>query len=67
MQKLAQKNYELWQVDRNHPSLGFKKLKGGKGDRFSVRVGDHPRALGQIVDDTIESVWIGSQEEYNKL
>jgi Txe/YoeB family toxin of Txe-Axe toxin-antitoxin module len=67
VQKLTQKNYELWQANRNHPSLGFKKLKGGKGGRFSVRVGDHHRALGQMVDDAIEWVWIGSHEEHNKL
>ena len=42
VQKLAQKNYELWQADRN-------------------------RALGRVAEDTIEWVWIGSHEEYNKL
>ena len=67
VQKLAKKNYALWQQDQNHPSLAFKKLKGGSGSRFSVRVGDHYRALGQITGDTIEWVWIGSHEEYNKL
>ena len=67
VQKLAKKNYSLWQQDRNHPSLAFKKLKGGSGSRFSVRVGDHYRALGQVSGDTVEWVWIGSHEDYNKL
>jgi len=67
IQKLARKNYLLWQQDRNHSSLAFKKLKGGSGLRFSVRVGDHYRAVGHISGDGIEWVWIGSHEEYNKL
>jgi hypothetical protein len=67
VQQLAQKNYQLWREDESHPSLGFKRLKGGAGKRFSIRVGDHYRALGQQVDDGIEWVWIGSHEDYNKL
>jgi len=67
VQHLARKNYQLWKDDENHPSLGFKRLKGGSGKRFSIRVGDHYRALGQQVDDGIEWVWIGSHEDYNKL
>jgi hypothetical protein len=54
-------------VDHNHPSLDFKKLKGGAGNRFSVRIGDHHRAIGQLIGDTVEWVWIGSHEDYNKL
>jgi hypothetical protein len=65
---LARKNYDLWRRDHNYPSLDFKKLKGGGGNRFSVRIGDHHRAIGQSVGrDTVEWVWIGSHEDYNKL
>ena len=67
IQKLARKNYQLWQKDQNHPSLQFKKLKGGDGSRFSIRIGDHYRAVGHISGDGIEWVWIGSHEEYNKF
>ncbi|MEA3188711.1 MAG: hypothetical protein QOD99_2541 [Chthoniobacter sp.] len=67
VQRLARKNYELWQENHNHPSLAFKKLKGGSGTRFSVRIGDHYRAVGQIVGDTVEWVWIGTHEAYNSL
>jgi hypothetical protein len=67
VQQLARKNYQLWLDDQNHPSLGFKPLKGGSGKRFSIRVGDHYRAIGQQLDDRIEWVWIGSHEDYNKL
>jgi hypothetical protein len=63
----SQKAYELWRRDHAHPSLDFKKLKGGTGNRFSIRIGDHHRALGQLINDTVEWVWIGSHEEYNKL
>jgi hypothetical protein len=67
VQDLARKNYQLWQSDEKHPSLGFKRLKGGSGKRFSIRIGDHYRAIGQRLDDGIEWVWIGSHEDYNKL
>jgi len=63
----AKKSYELWKADRHHPSLDFKKLKSGHGNRFSIRVGDHHRAIGHLAGDVIEWVWIGSHEDYNKL
>ena len=66
IQRLADKNYRLWLADQRHPSLDFKKLKGSDR-RFSVRVGDHYRALGDMVEGGVVWVWIGSHEEYNKL
>jgi hypothetical protein len=65
-QRLAVKSYDLWRRDHHHPSLGFKKL-AGRGQRFSVRIGDHYRALGHQVTSGVEWVWIGTHEEYNKL
>jgi plasmid maintenance system killer protein len=67
VQKLARRSYELWKRDRRHPSLDFKKLKGGTDNRFSIRIGDHHRAIGQLMGDVVEWVWIGSHEDYNKL
>jgi hypothetical protein len=67
VQLRTKKSYHFWKVDHNHPSLDFKKLKGGAGNRFSVRIGDHHRAIGQLIGDTVEWVWIGSHEDYNKL
>ena len=67
VQKLARRSYELWQRDHRHPSLEFKKLKGGTGDRFSIRIGDHHRAIGHLLGDVVEWVWIGTHENYNKL
>ena len=66
VQRLAVKNYWLWRDNLRHPSLEFKKL-AGHADRFSVRIGDHYRALGQKQGDGVEWVWIGTHEEYNKL
>jgi hypothetical protein len=66
IQRLATEKYRLWRQDAFHPSLGFKRLNGG-GERFSVRVGEHHRAIGQKSEDGVEWVWIGSHEDYNKL
>jgi hypothetical protein len=47
-------SYELWKRDHNHPSLDFKKLKGGAGKRFSIRIGAHHRAIGHLLGETVE-------------
>jgi hypothetical protein len=44
----------------------LKKLKDGE-NRFSVRIGAHHRAIGHIFGNTVEWVWIGTHEDYNKL
>ena len=66
IQRLAVKNYQFWRENSRHPSLDFKKL-AGQGERFSIRVGDHYRALGHKIGDGYEWVWIGTHEDYNKL
>ena len=66
VQALAVKNYLLWQRDPHHPSLHFRRLQGST-DRFSVRVGDHYRALGTLTAETITWVWIGTHAEYDRL
>ena len=45
IQRLAVKNYRLWQTDPNHPSLRFRRLEG-RENLVTVRVGDSYRALG---------------------
>ncbi len=67
VQARARKSYELWRRDHSHPSLNFKKLKDGAGNRFSIRIGDHHRAIGRRMGEVIEWVWIGTHEDYNKL
>lgn len=65
-QKLAIKNYHLWQQNPTHPSLHFRRLKGSQ-NWFTIRIGDHHRALGTVTSDTITWVWIGTHSEYDQL
>jgi len=63
--RLAFKNYQLWLENPEHPSLRFKKFRHGQ---WSVRVGDHYRAVDFFRDaKTFVWTWIGSHEDYNKL
>jgi hypothetical protein len=66
IRELAAKNYQLWRSNPHHPSLHFRRLQGS-ADRFSVRVGDHYRALGLLKSDTMVWVWIGTHAEYDRL
>ena len=63
IRELAEKNYQLLKTDPRHPSLHFKKL----GDRWSVRVGAHYRALAIEVEDGLYWIWIGTHANYDKL
>jgi hypothetical protein len=62
----ARRNYRLWKLDPNYPSLQFKRIHG-KEPIYSVRVGRGWRALGLMEDDTITWFWIGSHADYDKL
>ena len=66
IQGLADKIYELLKADPNHPSLHFKKI-GGSKHLWSVRVGDHYRALGVAKPEGIVWSWIGTHAEYDTL
>lgn len=66
VQKLATKTYDLWRKDPNHPSLRFRRLQGNE-NRFTVRIGDHYRAIGVLAGETITWVWIGSHSDYDRL
>lgn len=66
VQELADRNYELLRTDPNHPSLHFKKV-GRKKELWSVRVGEHYRALGTEQADGIVWFWIGTHSEYDKM
>ena len=64
-QRLGYKNYLLWQNNPRHPSLRFRPIRSRQ---WSVRVGDHYRAVGHFVEtDTFLWTWIGTHEDYNKL
>lgn len=60
---LADKNYQLLNIDSNHPSLHLKKV----GNYWSVRVGGGHRALGIETDDGLLWFWIGTHAEYDTL
>jgi hypothetical protein len=66
IQALAVKNYRLWRSDPRHPSLHFRRLQGS-ADRYSVRIGDHHRALARVTPDVVLWVWIGTHSEYDRL
>jgi len=59
----ADKNFELLKKDSRHPSLHFKKI----GRYWSVRVGNHYRALAAEIEGGFLWFWIGSHAEYDKL
>jgi hypothetical protein len=66
VQDLAAKNYYLWQRNPSCPSVRFRRLQGSE-DRFSIRVGDHYRALGRIAGAKMIWVWIGTHADYDRL
>lgn len=67
IKELADKNYELLKQNPHHPSLHFKCL-GGKKQFWSVRVGEHYRALAiQPEQNVFAWFWIGHHSEYDKI
>lgn len=64
--ELADKNYELLREDAQHPSLHFKRV-GRTKQLWSVRVGEHYRALGRDKPEGIIWFWIGTHAEYDRL
>lgn len=63
---LAVKNYSLWRRDPRHPSLRFRRLQGSE-DRFTIRVGDHYRALGRLTGEKMIWAWIGTHSDYDRM
>jgi hypothetical protein len=64
VQELARKNHQLWLGDPRHPSLRFKLLQGKV---WSIRVGDHYRALAEVEGRQVTWIWIGHHAEYDRL
>lgn len=63
IRELADKNYELLKVNPRHPSLQLKRIE----ELWSVRVGQHYRAVGIDTSGGIQWIWIGSHADYDKL
>ncbi len=66
VRELADKNYELLKSNPSHTSLHFKKVGKWK-QLWSVRVGDHYRAIGTEKLEGIVWFWIGTHAEYDRL
>jgi len=66
-QRHARDAYELFKADPRHGSLQFKRISTKDSRVYSVRAGDHYRAIGLLERDTVTWIWIGTHEEYNKL
>ena len=66
IQRLAVKNYHLWQANPSHPSLRYRRLEG-RENLETVRIGDHYRAIGLIEPGVVAWIWIGPHSEYNQL
>lgn len=63
VQRLADKQYALFQQNPFHPSLALK----GIGEAWCVRVGNSYRALAYREGSDFFWFWIGTHEAYNKL
>ena len=66
VQELADKNFALLKADPYHASLHFKKV-GKRKQLWSVRVGEHYRALATEKPEGFVWFWIGPHTEYDKL
>jgi hypothetical protein len=62
----ARRAFHLFSANPGHNSLQFKKLRG-HASVWSVRVTLDIRAVGYRQGDTIEWVWIGTHNEFDKL
>jgi hypothetical protein len=64
VQEVARKNHLIWAENPRHPSLRFKCLESNV---WSVRVGDHYRALAEVHDQEVTWIWIGHHAEYDQI
>jgi hypothetical protein len=64
IQKVADKNFQLFKDNPQHPSLRFERKKP---ELWSVRVSDGYRALARQLDDNWIWFWIGTHDEYERL
>ena len=64
--KQARATYTQFVSDPYHPGLHFKRIHSTR-PIFSVRIGIHYRAVGNLDDQEITWFWIGSHADYDKL
>jgi hypothetical protein len=63
IQKLADKQYELFEQNPHHPSLQLKQV----GEVWTARVGLYCRVIGYREGNLFRWGWIGPHEAYNKI
>lgn len=63
VRELIDKKYKLLKSDPRHRSLRFKRI----ASLWSVRIGNHYRALGHDVPEGIQWFWVGTHADYDKL
>jgi hypothetical protein len=63
IRELADKNYQLLKENPRHPSLQLKRID----ELWSVRIGQHYRAIGIDAPDGIQWIWIGSHADYDQM
>ena len=63
VQRLADKQYQLFREDPFHPSLHLKQI----GEVWTARIGQSHRVIGYREGEVFNWGWIGSHEEYNKI
>ncbi len=63
IRELANKNFERLKENHRHPSLQLKRIE----ELWSVRVGQHDRAICIDADGGIQWIWIGSHADYEKI
>ncbi|MCE5267254.1 MAG: hypothetical protein LLG00_05155 [Planctomycetaceae bacterium] len=66
VQRQARQAYRLFQRDRSHPGLHFKRVHPDP-PMYSARVGIGYRAVGVLDGDVIAWFWIGSHANYDRL
>jgi mRNA-degrading endonuclease RelE of RelBE toxin-antitoxin system len=67
IRKLAKQQYQFWKNNPSHPSLHFKSIHPKHLNIWSVRIGENHRAIALWETETVEWIWIGSHEEYEKI
>ena len=65
IQQLAVRNYGFWRADRSIVAAlsPFER----RSALYTVRIGEHYRALGNLSGDTITRVWAGNHSGYDRL
>jgi mRNA-degrading endonuclease RelE of RelBE toxin-antitoxin system len=66
IQRRASKAYRMWQENPDTPGLHFKRVSRTR-PIYSIRIGDHYRALGMLQGDVVTWFWIGAHDEYERL